>query len=504
VRDDAGVDVVDPLVGTEIAGYKVESVLGRGGMGIVYVARQRSPERRVALKLIDPAMSGDATFRERFLREARAAAAIEHPHILPVYDAGEVDGVLYIAMRLVHGRDLATLLRDEAPLAVELSAEIAAQVGSALDAAHARGLVHRDVKPANVLVTTGPDGEFCYLTDFGVSAWTTEAAPTITATGQMVGTLSYVAPEQIDGSRSGSAADIYSLGCVLFECLTGRPPFAGRNAAGTLYAHLNDRPPDVSSLRPQLPRSVDAVIARALEKDPAARYGSARELAQDLRAATSSAAREPTVVAAARPARREHRRPPLVAAIVGLVAVAAFVAIGLLVADRLGGAPNGDSQGPGPRLIGSGVQVTASSTAPSSTDGAGNVVTYVPGNVIDRDVETAWRAPGDGHGVTLTLLFDNPVDVARIGLIPGYAKSDPATGVNRFEQNRIVRSVRYELPGRPPIEQTLRPEAVPQFVRVGATTRRITIVIESTTPPGGGPRFDYAAISEVYVYGFEA
>jgi tRNA A-37 threonylcarbamoyl transferase component Bud32 len=499
------VDVVDPLVGTEIAGYTVESVLGRGGMGIVYVARQRSPDRRVALKLIDPAMSGNATFRERFLREARAAAAIEHPHILPVYDAGDVDGVLYISMRLVHGHDLATLLRDEAPLVVERAAEIVAQVGSALDAAHARGLVHRDVKPGNVLVTTGPDGEFCYLMDFGVSAWTTEAAPTITGTGQMVGTLSYVAPEQIDGSRSGPAADIYSLGCVLFECLTGRPPFAGRNAAGTLYAHLNDRPPDVSSLRPQLPRSVDAAVGRALEKDPAARYASARELAQDLRAASSSAAREVTVATAARPARREHRRRSFVAAIVGLVAVAAFVAIGLLVADRLGGTPSGDgAQGPGPQLIRSGVQVTASSTAPSSTDGAGNVVTYVPANVIDGDVETAWRAPGDGHGVTLTLLFDNPVDVARIGLIPGYAKSDPATGVNRFEQNRIVRAVRYELPGRPPIDQELKPEAVRQSVRVGATTTRITIEIESTTPPGGGPRFDYTAISEVYVYGFEA
>jgi hypothetical protein len=149
-----------------------------------------------------------------------------------------------------------------------------------------------------------------------------------------------------------------------------------------------------------------------------------------------------------------------------------------------------------------GVQVTASSTAPSSIDGAGNVVTYVPGNVIDGDVRTAWRAPGDGVGVTLTLLFDNPIDVTSIGLIPGYAKSDPATGVNRFEQNRIIRAVRYELPGRPPIDQELAPEPRPQLVRVGSTTRRITIEIRSTSEPGGGPHFDYTAISEVYVYGF--
>jgi protein kinase-like protein len=500
-------DVVDPLIGTEVAGYTIESVLGRGGMGIVYVARQRAPERRVALKLLNPSVADDGSFRDRFLREAKAAAAIEHPHILPVYDAGAAGGVLYLAARLIEGRDLASILRAEAPIAAVRAAAIVAQIGSALDAAHARGLVHRDVKPGNILVSRlrEDEGEFCYLTDFGVSVWTSDAATTVTAGGRMVGTLNYVAPEQIDGSRVGPRADIYSLGCVLFECLTGRPPFAGRNPAGTLYAHLNERPPSPTSLRRDVPASIDAVVSRALEKSPAARYATARELAHATRTALSSGADADTLVRSlpAASAARSRRARRALAAAIGLLVVVATVVVGAsLVANRRRGEPGGQAAAARPELIRRGVQVTASRTAPSSTDGAGNVVTYVPANVVDGRVETAWRAPGDGRGVTLTLLFDNPVDVARIGLIPGYAKSDPATGVNRFDQNRIVQTVRYELPGRDPIEQRLRPEPVPQYVHVGATTGRITIEIEATTEPGGGPRFDYTTISEVYVYGF--
>jgi serine/threonine protein kinase len=501
-------DLVDPLVGTELAGYAIESVLGRGGMGVVYVARQRSPERRVALKLVNASVADDGSFRDRFLREARAAAAIEHPHILPVYDAGDAEGVLFLATRLIDGKDLASILREEGPLAADRAVKVVAQTASALDAAHAGGLIHRDVKPGNILVVrpAADEDEFCYLTDFGVSVWTTtDTATTITATGRMVGTLNYVAPEQIDGSRSGPASDIYSLGCVLFECLTGHPPFGGRTPAGTLYAHLNERPPTVTSLRPDLPPEIDAVVSHALEKSPANRHVSARDLANEARAALSSTSAAPTLVRTPRPQpdRPARGRRWLAAAVAAVVALAAVITLAVVVTNgRNGGPSDTGTAGRPPELIREGIQVTASSTAPSSTDAAGNVVTYLPGNVVDGDVETAWRAPGDGRGVTLTLLFDNPADVVRIGLIPGYAKSDPASGVNRFDQNRIIRSVRYLLPGEPPIEQVFRPEPVPQFVHVGVTTRRVTIQIEDTTEPGGGPTFDFTAISEVYVYGF--
>jgi len=227
----------DPTIGTNVAGFAIESVLGRGAMGVVYVARQDSPARRVALKLIAPAFAGDEVFRRRFLREATAAAAIEHPHILPVYAAGDSNGILFMAMRLVDGQDLGEILREANELPLERVARIIRQIGEALDAAHARGLVHRDVKPGNVLVTRQRDAEdadFCYLTDFGISTWTASSAATITQTGQMMGTASYVAPEQIEGGNVDGRADLYSLGCVLYECLTGRPPFSGRQAAAIL------------------------------------------------------------------------------------------------------------------------------------------------------------------------------------------------------------------------------------------------------------------------------
>ena len=272
-------------------------------MGIVYVARQRSPERRVALKLITPAFANDEVFRRRFLREATAAAAIEHPHILPVYAAGESNGTLFMAMRLIDGRDLREILRGSAELPLERVERIVGQVGGALDAAHARGLVHRDVKPGNVLVTEQPDAEdadFCYLMDFGVSTWTASSAATITATGQMVGTANYMAPEQIEGGAVDGRTDLYSLGCVLYECLTGSAPFSGRSAPAILYGHLHERAPAPSSLRPGLPRGVDEVIDRALRKAPEERYPSGRELSQDLRAAlTGSSATLPAVTAVA-------------------------------------------------------------------------------------------------------------------------------------------------------------------------------------------------------------
>ncbi len=498
----------DPIIGTNVAGYAIESVLGHGAMGVVYVARQDSPARRVALKLIAPAFAGDEVFRRRFLREATAAAAIEHPHILPVYAAGESNGILFMAMRLVDGQDLGQILRGSNELSLERVARIIRQIGEALDAAHARGLVHRDVKPGNVLVTSQPDGEdadFCYLTDFGVSTWTASSAATITMTGQMVGTASYVAPEQIDGGTVDGRADLYSLGCVLYECLTGRPPFSGRQAAAILYAHLHEEPPPPSSIRPDLPAGVDDVTTRALRKAPGERYASCRELTHDLDGAlagtNSARAKVPLATAPGRASTRGSVRRSTWAVVV-VVATAIIVAVAggafLAMRDR-GPAPSASSSVAAPSLIREGVQVTASSTAPSSTDAAGNPVTYVPANVIDGNVQTAWRTPGDGHGQWVTLIFDNPIDVVRIGLIPGYAKTDPQTGANRFLQDRIIKAVAYQLPGLPNTTQTFEPLPVPQFVPLRATTSQITVKIIATTAAGG---LDYTAISEIYVYGY--
>jgi serine/threonine protein kinase len=499
---------VDPdrIVGTDVAGYMVESVLGSGAMGVVYVARQHSPERRVALKLITPAFANDEVFRRRFLREATAAAAIEHPHILPVYAAGESNGTLFMAMRLIDGRDLREILRGSAALPLERIERIVGQVGGALDAAHARGLVHRDVKPGNVLVTERPndeDADFCYLMDFGVSTWTASSAATTTATGQMVGTANYMAPEQIESGGVDGRTDLYSLGCVLYECLTGSAPFSGRSAPAILYGHLHERAPAPSSLHPGLPPGVDAVIDRALRKAPEERYPSCRELSQDLRAAlTGSAATLPAVTTVATPTgsqtARSRGRATWIAVAAAVTALLLVVAGIVYLGSRDRGPAQGSPSGT-PQLIREGVQVIATDTAPSSTDAAGNVVTYVPANVIDGDVETAWRTPGDGLGESVTLIFDNPINVVRIGLIPGYAKTDPQTGVDRFRQNRIVDSVAYRVPGLPNTTKVFRPLPVPQFTRLRVTTSRITVKILGTSAPGG---LDYTAISEIYVFGY--
>lgn len=509
MHDDGRVDT-DPLIGAEIAGFRIESVLGRGAMGVVYVAHQRSPDRKVALKLIAPAFAGDETFRRRFLRETAAAASIEHPHVLPVYAAGDDDGTLYMAARLADGRDLRAVLSEAAGLSVGYATSVIGQIGEALDTAHARGLVHRDVKPGNILVARPPEGEqgiSCYLTDFGVSTWTASTAATITATGKMVGTADYVAPEQIESGSVDGRADQYSLGCVLYECLTGRPPFGGRAPVATLYGHLNEEPPPPSTIHTDLPREVDAVVARALRKDPSERYASCVELAEDLRRAVSDASSSssdlttPTIaIGVPSPSPRHRRRWVGVAVVLaGVLLVAAGIVGILATVDR-------DPRTIGPAvetedLIRGGIEVTASDTAPASTDGAGNPVTYLPSNVIDGDVETAWRTPGDGLGERVTLLFDTPVDLTRIGLIPGYAKTDPETGVDRFFQHRIITEVRYLIPGVHPKTQTFSPEPVPQSVHLRVTTSRITVVITGTTEAGG---LDYTAISEIYVYGVPA
>src|SRR4051812_45677879 len=253
-----------------MAGCRIESVAGRGGMGIVYRATQLSLGRPVALKLIAPEHAADAGFRERFQRESRMAAAIDHPNVIPVYEAGEEDGRLYIVMRWVEGTDLHRELRSGGRLAPARAAMIVNQVAGALDAAHAAGLVHRDVKPANVLLS----GDHAYLADFGLTRFAGGDTHMTTA-GHFLGTVDYMAPEQFRAELGDDArADVYALGCVLFAALTGAPPFLRDTVPATMLAHLHDAPPRPSDT-PGVPKAFNRVLARALAKDPEDRYPSA-------------------------------------------------------------------------------------------------------------------------------------------------------------------------------------------------------------------------------------
>jgi YVTN family beta-propeller protein len=278
--------VPDLSPGDVFAGHRITGVAGRGGMGVVYRAVQLDLDRAVALKLIAPQLAEDPSFRERFVRESRLAASIDHPNVIPIYYTGEYEGALYIAMRYVEGSDLRTLVRAAGHLDPERAAHVVAQVGSALDAAHERGIVHRDVKPANVLLGAS---DHAYLTDFGLTKRISSASGQ-THAGGWVGTLGFVAPEQIRGERVDARADVYALGCVLFHTLVGGPPYQRESDEATLWAHLHDDPPSLRANAPDAPAEMQAVIDRALAKDPDDRFQSAGDLG---RAALAAAGREP-------------------------------------------------------------------------------------------------------------------------------------------------------------------------------------------------------------------
>jgi DNA-binding beta-propeller fold protein YncE len=272
-------------VGSLIAGYRLEERIGRGGMAVVFRAYDARLDRQVALKVLAPALAEDDAFRQRFIRESRAAAAVDDPHITPVFEAGEGDGVLFIAMRYVRGGDVRSLIDRLGPLPPARVAEIVSQVASALDAAHARGLVHRDVKPANMLLETSQAADrpdHVYLSDFGLSK-TSLAAAGLTASGQFLGTVDYVAPEQIEGRPLDGRTDIYALGCSAVEMLTGEPPFRRATDVSVMFAHLSEPPPLVRQRRPDLPSDIDQIITRAMAKSPADRYATAREFSAALR-----------------------------------------------------------------------------------------------------------------------------------------------------------------------------------------------------------------------------
>jgi serine/threonine protein kinase len=280
----------DSAVGTEVAGYRIVEEVGSGGMGVVYRAEETGlGGRPVALKLLPPALAGDPDFRARFLREMRVAAAIDHPNIVPIYRAGEDSGRLYLAMRYVHASDLRRVLETEGRLAPGRALAILDQVARALDAAHARGLVHRDVKPGNILLAPpviDGDLEHVYLVDFGLARIDSDDH-SIGGGGSFLGTPRYAAPEQAAGRPVDGRTDGYALGCVLYECLTGRPPFPNGSGEALLLAHLEAPPPQVTTLRPDLPPAIDQVITRALAKSPEDRFPTCRALIASAREALS-------------------------------------------------------------------------------------------------------------------------------------------------------------------------------------------------------------------------
>jgi serine/threonine-protein kinase len=339
-----------PRIGTAFAGYRIEGLLGRGGMGVVYRAEHPRLGATIALKVMEPELALDEAFRERFVREARAAAGIKHPSIIPIYDAGEWHGDLYIAMRYIEGDDLRSLLRKDGALSTRETYEIGAQIAGALDAAHRSGLVHRDVKPGNILVEPGPDpgsAPVAYLADLGLTK-RVDSNSGVTASGELLGTIDYIAPEQISGQRADGRADLYSLACVLFECLTGTVPYVRENQAAVLWAHLHDDVPRASAANPALSPTVDDVLARGMAKSPEDRFPTGRELIAALQAPLETATTVSRDGAATRPLAipppaaggRRRRGALFLAAAVGLVlGIAAAAAVALLVLDDEPAAP---------------------------------------------------------------------------------------------------------------------------------------------------------------------
>jgi len=356
----------DLAAGDEFAGYRIESRLGRGGMGILYLALEPGLERRVALKLIAPEAAADEVFARRFAEESRIAASIEHPNVVPIYAAGEEDGVPWIAMRYVPGSDLGRRIDRGGRLDPARAVALIAQVGNGLDAIHAAGLVHRDVKPANVLLSGDPGAEHAYITDFGV-ARNVATQSGLTQTGRFVGTLDYVAPEQISGEPIDARVDVYALGCLLFKLLTGEVPFPREGEAARLYAHLNDPPPAPSLYAPEVSMALDDVVVRAMSKSPGDRYLSAGDLGRAAQAAlsgTTVSIPERTVATGA--AATGEREAPAVASPTesaktrdmgrfsqtrAIVAVMALVAAAVVVALIVTGGGGGDDNAAGETTV---------------------------------------------------------------------------------------------------------------------------------------------------------
>jgi hypothetical protein len=304
-------------IGSDFLGYRIEELLGRGGMGVVYRAYDLRLKRPVALKLVAPSLARDERFRERFARESELVMSLEHPNVVPIYDAGDVDGRVYLAMRLVDGSDIGTLLRAEGALEPARAIAICAQIAAALDAAHASGLVHRDVKPSNVLL----DGsDHVYLADFGLTRRLDDEERPV-GEDRSLGTPAYLAPEQLEGGPVDGSADLYSLGCLLYECLTGEVVFPRGSRLAVAWAHLEDEPPKPSRAQPELPASIDAIVGQALAKEPGQRYASCGALV--------GAAGQALGIGTLRPSRRRRTLLLAAAAALAIAASAAVIATSL-------------------------------------------------------------------------------------------------------------------------------------------------------------------------------
>lgn len=316
---------VDARIGMTVAGYRIERLLGRGGMSTVYEAEDLALGRKVALKFLSSELSMDRRFRERFRFESRLAASIDHPNVIPIYEAGQdEDGTLFIAMRYVEGADLKEILRQEGALEPGRAVETLGQIARGLDAAHARGLVHRDVKPSNVLIARGEKGsDHVYLADFGLTQ-TSDSPESAAESITLSGSADYVSPEQVRGAGSDTASDVYALGCLTYECLTGEVPFPDRSEMEVLWAHMNESALPLSSVNGDVPTTLDQVVAKAMSKDPEDRYSSPTDMFEAARDA----------IAPAGSVRARPRRPLLV---VGMLVAALVVAAAVIPAVLLTG-----------------------------------------------------------------------------------------------------------------------------------------------------------------------
>jgi YVTN family beta-propeller protein len=445
----------DLAPGTVFAGHRIEGVAGRGGMGIVYRATHIALDHLVALKVISPALAADARFRRRFEEESRIAVSIRHPNVVPIHHAGEEDGLLFVTMDLIDGTDLRGMLNREGKLDPRRAAQIIDEVASALDAAHARGLVHRDIKPGNILIEA--ETGHVYLTDFGL-ARQIDATSGVTATGAFVGTLDYVAPEQIRGERVDARADVYALGCVLFELLTGNTPFAARDdKVAKMYAHLEEEPPSLRVLHPELPAGLDAVLKRALAKDPADRFPSAGDLARAVDAAveggetavaersvgvgpaapgppeatTTAERRRDESTAPAPPAapRRRSRTGPLVLAAVAIAAVVVVIVVATGGGDAGSGSTTPDAK------------TTTTSTTPEATIAQKPVtVGKLPVNLAHGQ-EALWVT--NRVGESLSIVDGDPgkqIGQIPLGLKPeGVAVGDGSIWVGSYSQPTLLK-----------------------------------------------------------------
>jgi serine/threonine protein kinase len=523
---------VTPRAGDEIGHYRLERLLGQGGMAMVFIARDLVLERPVAVKVIAPRIADDERFRDRFLRESRLAARIEHPNIVPVYSAGEVDGLLYIAMRYINGSDFESMLDSSESrsrlLPIELILSIMDPVGDALDTAHTQGLVHRDVKPANILLEQRRDAYDVYLSDFGIAKAIEGTRHTVD--GDVLGTPSYIAPEQALGRPVDNRTDVYAMGCVLYRCLVGRPPFARDHPLAELAAHYLEPVPAMSATLTHL-APLDPVLARALAKDPDDRPSSCAELLAELRGALATLDGDSTVaipttqladwrnsagsfedrkaesadegrVRAGRPARRRYA---YVASGLALLAALAFVG-GRVVADETGPTTTADSLGTGDATPAIFEAEVPDPPVSNGFDGCTppNVQNYGADKLFDKNNDTAWRMefrdPKDLSPIKLRLAESSRV--SEVGLIPGFAKTDPCDETDRFSENRRITQVRWTI-GEVSVVQNLDPDnrkmqsmRLPLSPQGKVVELQILAVSEDPTPED---ERDFITISEVSV-----